>query len=271
MKSHNYGENAMSNDWQSMTKFSLKYPVFFSLIVVAIYDPGLTTLLRMIFHRDRLQLPTLLISQLVLVLYVASLLLLLRWWREGGFTFRLSRRSLIAYLPWLLLPVLVIADSAQVTADPGRILGFVLFALLVGFAEEGLVRGVVLRALLPGGAMRAALLSALIFGVAHLTNALQGKELAPTIVQAIYATFIGIGFAGCRLYTGTIWPAIVVHGLIDFTDFASRDFSLNVEPQTFTPSQAIVPIVLTGLYALYGLWLIRLYRRRSGQAEMSSP
>lgn len=250
-----------------MKNFARQHPAFFSLLVVAAYDPGLTTILRLLMHRDQLQLSGLLTSQIVLVLYVACLLYLLKWWREAGFTLKADRRSVMVYLPWLLLPLLVLADTTEVTASPERILGFAAFTLFVGFAEEGLIRGVVLRALLPHGAMRAALLSALIFGAAHLSNAFQGKEVAPVIVQVIYAIFIGIGFAGCRLYTGTIWPAIIVHGLIDFTDIASRNFTLTGGPQPFTPAQAIAPIVITGLYALYGLWLIRRYRRTDGQTE----
>jgi membrane protease YdiL (CAAX protease family) len=243
-----------------MRALAVRYPLLFSVIVVAVYDPGLTAALSGLTKQPTLRLSDLLNAQVILSLYVAALLTSLRWWREAGFLARLTRRSLLSYLPWLLLPLLTVADCGQVTSGPSRILGFALFALLVGLAEEGLLRGVVLRALLPGGVMRAALLSSLLFGVAHLSNMFQGREVGATIVQAIYATFIGIGFAGCRLYTGAIWPAIIMHGLIDFADFASRDFTPSVEAQPFTAARAIAPIVITGLYALYGWWLLRRHR-----------
>ena len=72
----------------------------------------------------------------------------------------------------------------------------------------------------------------------------------------IYAMFLGIGFAGARLYTGTIWPAIVVHTLMNFVDIGSRGFVL-APPQSVTLARAMVPIVITGLYALYGMWLLQ--------------
>lgn len=131
-----------------------------------------------------------------------------------------------------------------------------LFALMVGFAEEGLQRGIALRAMVPSGLMRAALLSSLFFGIAHLINVWQGSSLPVIIVQIMYSILLGIGFAGARLYTGTIWPVIVVHALIDFTDFASRGFGLAL-PQSLTLISVIAPIGITGLYALYGLWLLR--------------
>jgi membrane protease YdiL (CAAX protease family) len=141
--------------------------------------------------------------------------------------------------------------------------------LMVGFAEEALLRGIVLRALLPGGVMRAAILSSVIFGLAHLTNMFEGRDALSTLVQAVYATFLGIGFAGPRLFSGTIWPAIVLHGLVDFVDAASRGFARTNEVKPVTAGQAVMVLAITGLYALYGLWLIRrTSRRRAERSEV---
>ena len=73
--------------------------------------------------------------------------------------------------------------------------------LMVGFAEEVLLRGVVLHVLGPGGLMRAVLLSSFLFGAAHLLNLFSGHSFQSTLVQVIYATFIGIGMAGPRVYS----------------------------------------------------------------------
>jgi membrane protease YdiL (CAAX protease family) len=133
---------------------------------------------------------------------------------------------------------------------------FGMLTLMIGFAEEGLVRGVVLHALVSGGVRRAVLLSSLFFGISHVVNILQGASATATIVQIIYATLLGIGFAGMCLYTGTIWPAILLHALIDFVDIASRGFVLT-PPRSLSLAGVIAPIVLTSLFALYGWWLLR--------------
>jgi membrane protease YdiL (CAAX protease family) len=153
------------------------------------------------------------------------LLTYLAWWRAGGFTRPVSKGALLAYAPWLILPALVLVDAQGQPATLTRIAGFAAFTLLVGFGEEGLLRGVVLRALMPGGIMRAALISSALFGAAHLTNMFQGRDVFSTVVQAIYATFIDQQVRGTAHFSGTIWPAVVLHALIDFSDFASRGFT----------------------------------------------
>ena len=188
--------------------------------------------------------------------YVIALLSLLQWWSEAGFVRPAVPRRLAVCLPLLILPLLMVAGSGVKAASAERMIGFALFTVMVGFAEEGLVRGVILRALLPGGAMRAALWSSLIFGAGHFANIAQGAAPAATIVQVIIASFLGIAFAGVRLYTGTIWTVIALHALIDLADVAGRGFALP-PPQAMTPGRAVAPVVLTGLCALYGWWLLR--------------
>jgi len=239
-----------------------RHPVLFSLVAILIYDPCLTSILSALLGPRHTQLSGLLVAQAVLCLYVGFLLTRLAWWRAGGFTRPDSKRALLSYAPWLILPLLMLVDSSGEPVARTRVIGFAAFCLLVGFAEEGLLRGVVLRALVPGGVMRAALISSALFGAAHLTNMFQGRDAFSTVVQAIYATFIGMGFAGPRIFSGTIWPAVALHGLIDFSDFASRGFAPMAEAKPIQPGQAAVIIVITGLYALLGWWLIRRRVRR---------
>ena len=85
---------------------------------------------------------------------------------------------------------------------------------------------------------------------------LDGRGLQSSLVQVIYATFIGIGFAGPRLYSGSILPAIFMHFLVDFADGIARGFTF-AHTKENTLSEALGAIILTGLYAIYGWWLTR--------------
>ena len=196
--------------------------------------------------------------------YVALLLTRLPWWQAAGFTQLATGRKLLVCLPLLYLPLLVVAANGFKAGDTLQMLGATLLIVLVALAEEGLVRGVVLQALLPGGMTRAVWLSAAIFGLAHLLNIAQGASVAATVVQVVYAMLLGIGLAATRLTTGSLWPAIVLHFLIDFVDIASRGFVLTT-PVSVTLGGAIVTIVLTSGYALYGGWLLR----RAGKSNPS--
>lgn len=242
-----------------MNKFLLDFashqPIIFSLTAILLPTLGIK-LIHASLERFKLsEMAKRLILEALSCSYVAALLTALGWWRAAGFTQSISGKALLAYAPWLLLPLLVVVSSGVRTAGKKQMLGFTIFALMIGFAEEGLMRGLVLNAMLPGGVGRAAFLSALFFGLAHLFNIFQSQDPKNVLVQVIYATLIGIGFAGPRLYTGTIWPAIVLHALIDLTDFASRGFTMP-QPRPFVLKQAIVPIGITALYALYGWWLL---------------
>ena len=250
-----------------MRNLVARYPILFAVVAILVYDLGMNALAAVLRGMGLPQLGVSLIAQAACCVFVAALLGYLGWWRGAGFTHRVTGRAVLAYSPWLLLPLLMVVGSSASTLNASRVAAFILFTLMVGFAEEGLLRGVVLRALLPRGAVRAAVVSSLLFGIAHLSNMAQGRDPTATIVQAIYATFIGIGFAGPRLYTGTIWPAIVLHAMIDFADFASRNFAPQTEAATPTPGQAILVIAITGAYALYGWWLLRRHRRAWGARQ----
>ncbi|HVT37691.1 MAG TPA: CPBP family intramembrane glutamic endopeptidase [Gemmatimonadaceae bacterium] len=239
-----------------MIGFAARRPLTFSAVVVFVPVVALGFIHPALGGLSLSEPVNRLIAEAAFCGYVILLLSHLRWRREAGFTRPPVTRRLVAYLPLLVLPALVVAGSGMKAASPGRVGEFVLFTLMVGFAEEGLIRGIVLRALLPGGAMRAAVLSSLIFGAGHVANIIQGASPAATAVQVVVATLLGIGFAGTRIYAGTIWPAIVAHALIDLADAATRGFAL-LPPQPMTVTSAVVPIVLTGTYAVYGWWLLR--------------
>jgi membrane protease YdiL (CAAX protease family) len=193
--------------------------------------------------------------------YVALLLTRLAWWREAGFTRPEVPRRSLATLPLFLLPLIVLAASGIKPAAGDRVIEFVLFTVMVGFAEEGLLRGVVLRALLPTGPGRAVLVSSLIFGLGHLANIVTGASVSMTAVQVVENVFLGIAFAGACVYAGTIWPVVVLHALLDLVDVAGRGFAF--PPPQPTAAPVLVPIVLTVLCALFGWWLLRRATRLS--------
>ena len=86
----------------------------------------------------------------------------------------------------------------------------------MAFGEEGVFRGVVMRVLLARGVRPALFGSATLFGLMHVMNL--GNHSHPiTVAAQVLMTFgIGIGFGAVALATGTIWPLLVIHFLMDF-------------------------------------------------------
>jgi membrane protease YdiL (CAAX protease family) len=130
---------------------------------------------------------------------------------------------------WLWLPaglMLVVIGLQFAGVDWGKFTGahlmWILVAgVLVGFAEETLFRGIILRALREGGRREwiAVLVSSLWFGWFHLTNLLVGEPVAQVVQQCVIASMAGIALYLWRRGTGVLVAGMVIHGLWDMSSF----------------------------------------------------
>jgi membrane protease YdiL (CAAX protease family) len=176
------------------------------------------------------------------------------WWREAGFRAPHDRRSLwLFWLPFVPFLVNLLAGGIQVT-DPVRLLRFVVLALLTAFVEETLFRGLVLRVLLPTGVLRAALISASLFGGLHALNALSTSSLARALLQVSYATAIGFGYAALVIRTGTIWPLILAHFATNLAGFVAAG-GLGLAGAV-ADREILFAVLYTVVFSAYGVYLL---------------
>jgi len=118
---------------------------------------------------------------------------------------------------------------------PGTAAEFPMFAALActaGLCEEFLFRGYlawVLSAVLPYPVAPAA--QALVFGLCH---AYQGPR------GIVLTTFAGAFLTGVVLVTGSLWPAMLIHALMDLHagDLARRVFPPETDPSAAEPGAA---------------------------------
>ncbi|MDF1816851.1 MAG: CPBP family intramembrane metalloprotease, partial [Verrucomicrobiales bacterium] len=140
---------------------------------------------------------------------------LLPWrmeWLVIGLT---ATTPLIVLLIWLMKtswqPVLEVRRFMEQAVIPFfgnlSILQLLLLAILAGVGEEFFFRAF-LQTWLSGilGTVTGLILASLIFGVCHLVTPFYG----------IFATAMGLYLGGLMLYTGNIWPPVIVHILYDF-------------------------------------------------------
>jgi membrane protease YdiL (CAAX protease family) len=195
------------------------------------------------------------------------LLTWLNWWQDAGFTRFDSWKTLLPYMPLILLILLGLASLIKTNGikvtDPSMILFGAVSFLAGGFVEEVLFRGVILRAFLPRRLLYAALLSAVVFSLAHLPNLLFGQDLGTTMMQLVRAFLVGFAFVAPLAYTRNIWPLIILHALINFSSFLSSGNVTLISTESPTMAQVLSEVIIFGLMSGYGYWLLHRTGKKS--------
>lgn len=189
-------------------------------------------------------------ASLILSVIAAMLLSRLGWWKVVGFRLPHQPSDLWYFALPLLPAVITLIVGIEVTSLV-LLAEFFVLTLLIGFAEETIFRGLMLNALKAHGFWRAAIITALLFGLSHALNGLAGKSMAETGAQIFYAVAFGFAFAALVLKQGILWPLVIVHFLIDFASFLQRpDFSI-------APAWNVLLVVgLALIFATYGLFVM---------------
>ena len=96
-----------------------------------------------------------------------------------------------------------------------------LGALIVGFSEELLVRGIAVSALQDSGysILLTGVISSLIFGILHFMNYFNGQDIKKTSIQVAGTILMGLNFYIILVISGTLWAPILAHFLYDLSIF----------------------------------------------------
>lgn len=238
-----------------MRKFATLHPLLFLILVgLALVSSQYLWQLLLPEASESIRI---LLGKFMACLLAVILLSALGWWREAGFGTHLNWRSLAPFLPLTLIPLLIAVFQPKVVRvfQPVQIIDFALVALMTGFAEEVIFRGIGVTVLLPYGKMQATFLSSFVFGVLHFANLLVRADPLATVVQVIVAVLIGVASAGLFIYTGAILPLMLIHAVEDFISFvATRSVR---EVSTPTNGEVLMTFALFFPFAIYGIWLLR--------------
>jgi len=211
--------------------------------------------------------PVFLLTLSYLIIGTGAVLLLsgLGWWKKAGFTTFGRRRDIALYLLPTVIALFSLTEGISVNGWRDVAL-FAIFSLIVAWTEEAFFRGLILQTLLPAGIRIAVIFSAILFGLPHLLNALGGLwDPLFVIANTIAAFGIGITLAALVIRTGTIWPPVLIHALVNFTALLSLG-SLVVPVQT--PLQLALTVSAGVVLAVYGLYLIRGVSKAKGVGKI---
>jgi len=164
-----------------------------------------------------------------LILTIITLYYVTRYFGFAGAGFgRMNWAGLIGFLPaYACLAVMLVRSgevmfSGTLTPADWRILGLVTFTtFLIGFSEEVMFRGVLLRgALVRLSPIQAMLLSALAFSLLHGVNGFAGQTTTNMLYQLAFTFVVGFFLAPLALRIGNLWPLIIWHWMWDFALFS---------------------------------------------------
>ncbi|MBA6342451.1 CPBP family intramembrane metalloprotease [Colwellia sp. MB02u-10] len=165
-------------------------------------------------------------------------------------------------IPMLCVGLINLANVKWVLLQPSSvdIVRWLATNLAAGAFEETLMRGLVFITLYHAwghtrsGLYKAAMAQAVIFGCLHLLNLVHSDPI-DVIAQVLYATMLGIGFAGLMLYSRSIFSVIAVHAFINATGSINSSFILDFTPTPNEPAAYFVAIPLIfALATLPGIW-----------------
>lgn len=205
-----------------------------------------------------------------LSLIVATVLLvittsLLGWWRPAMREHQRSRHTWPIFVP-VLVAIATVMNLAGTdwSAYSGAFLGASLVLLLVGFTEELVHRGLLLTALRSRlSEVWVWFLSSALFAVMHFVNVLLGAPLAGTVSQVGAAFLAGTAFYILRRVTGSLIWAMVLHGVWDFSVFATG---------VGTPSDVVyIANVLYLLTGIVGLAVVAFVIRGAHERIAATP
>lgn len=191
--------------------------------------------------------------------------LLTRWrhlWRDPV-RLPTTRLMKVAMALWWMAIAVRLAGTRWQDVPLDLLAAIVAAGVLVGFAEETLFRGLLLRGLREGGRpeAQAAIWTALCFGLFHLPNAAMGMGWIG-LMQVLLAATSGVVLYAFRRQTGLLWPAMVAHGVWDISAFLSGGHAQPWATLVSLGSQTLQ--TLLGLAILVGLY-------RSDQATVALP
>ena len=155
---------------------------------------------------------------------------------------KLNYKNLLFLIPMIIISFINLSFGIHINYSWQQILLISIAMLGVGFSEEILFRGFLMKAIMNKNPKMAILLPSIFFGVIHITNLFGGANIVMTVLQVIYATFFALMCSMFVYKTNNIIPCMICHSITNITNtFMPND--LSVEYQCIGCIAFIIPSV----------------------------
>lgn len=133
-----------------------------------------------------------------------------------------------------LIPLIITGASGMIwgidlSQGVNCIIACLFYVTAIGVSEEIFFRGIICNIWKTEGYQKAILISAALFGVCHVLQAMANPDPVRTILAICFAFFYGIAFAQIFIVTGSILPGILIHIFHDFCSFMGISAGSNAD------------------------------------------
>jgi len=124
-------------------------------------------------------------------------------------------RAALYGLPLVALATVNLWHGVTLRYGPLETAAYVAAMVGVGFLEETIFRGLLLKELLRRSERLAVIVSSVTFGLGHIVNLLSGAATLDTAAQVVYAIAVGFMLSVFVLRVGSILPCVAFHALFN--------------------------------------------------------
>ena len=172
-------------------------------------------------------------------------------------------KGLLLGIPVLLFCLVQLSGILEATYDYSIVINVfgvvaaLIYCVAIALWEEFLCRGVILTNMLKkwgnskNGIIKSVILSAFIFGAAHVITGF-GGDWTNTTIQIVYASFMGLLFGVIYIETKSLASTIVLHFILNLTAYTM--------PYVMPNFQSMNPLTfILSIFAFVCLWVIETY------------
>ena len=182
------------------------------------------------------KLPMLYLVEIIFILIPVALMFFFGF--SSAFKKENILRGVFYLLPYVVFQLIVLGvffsenlGNSDANWKPWYLVVYGVFSVIgIGVREECIFRGTLQNILAKKyaksvkGIWITVIVTALTFGLTHVTNVFFGMDPLAVLTQVISATCLGILFGAVYLRSGSIWALILIHTLTDIAGLANSTF-----------------------------------------------
>jgi len=166
---------------------------------------------------------------------------------------RVSYKKYLYFIPLILISSVNFWNGVTIQTTVIETILYILSMCFVGILEEIIFRGFLFKGMCKSNVTMAIVVSSLTFGMGHIVNLLLGEPVIDTLLQLVYASAIGFCFTVIFYVSGSIYPCIISHIVVNTTSVFA------IEPDA--RKQVIITIIQAILSVGYGGYLLYQFRK----------